>query len=65
MKQRMGLAEIDLSQGTCIGSAEQCIESIRRYADIGITQFLLSVVSSPAEMAGQYERLAQEVLPHV
>ena len=64
MKQRMSVAEIDLSQGTCIGSAAQCIESIERYADIGITQFLLSVVSKPAEMAEQYERLAQEVLPH-
>ena len=64
MKQRMGLAEVDLEQGTCIGSAAQCIESIERYADIGITQFLLSVVSPPGEMAAQYERLAEEVLPH-
>ena len=64
MKQRMGLAEVDLAQGTCIGSAGECIQSIERYAEIGITQVLLSVVSTPAEMAGQYERLGREVLPH-
>ena len=61
----MGVAEIDLAQGTCIGSAAPCIDNIARYADIGITQFLLSVVSPPAEMAGQYERLGREVLPHL
>ena len=64
MKQRMGLTEIDLAQGTCIGSAAECKDSIERYADLGITQFLLSVVSPPGEMAGQYERLSREVLPH-
>ena len=60
----MGLSEIDLAQGTCIGSPAQCIQSIEDYAQIGITQFLLSVISPPQEMAGQYERLSREVLPH-
>ena len=64
MKKRMAIAEVDLSQGTCIGCASQCIESIERYAEVGVTRFLLSVVSPPAEMAGQYQRLAEEVLPH-
>ena len=64
MQQRMGLSEIDLAQGTCIGSPAQCIQSIEDYAQIGITQFLLSVISPPQEMAGQYERLSREVLPH-
>ena len=64
MKQRMGVDAVDLSQGTAIGPAEACIASIERYAAIGITEVVLSVVSAPAQMAEQYERIAEVVLPH-
>ena len=64
MKKRMGVDRVDLDQATAIGPAEACIARIERYAEIGITEVVLSVVCPPGEMASQYERIGEAVLPH-
>ena len=43
------------------GSPAQCIESIRRFVDIGATTITLRPVGYHLE--GQYRRVSEEVLP--
>ena len=64
MKAYMGTDTVDPAQGTALGPPEACIASIEAYAELGITEVMLSVVSPAAQMAEQYERLAETVLPH-
>lgn len=65
MKQRFGVDDVDYTQATSLGSANDCTEVIEAYREKGVTEFNLSVVCPPAEMAEQYERIAMEVLPRV
>ena len=64
MRERFALDKVDYDSSVALGSASDCIEVIERYAAIGITDFNLSVVSPVADMAEQYARIAEEVLPY-
>jgi probable F420-dependent oxidoreductase len=64
LQERFGLAQVDVAQSTALGSAADCIETLERYAALGITEFNLSAVCPAPEMAAQYERIAAEILPH-
>jgi probable F420-dependent oxidoreductase len=62
LQERFGLAQVDFAQSTALGSAADCIETLERYAALGITEFNLSAVCPAPEMAAQYARIAAEVL---
>jgi hypothetical protein len=64
LQERFGLAQVDVTQSTAMGSAADCIETLERYAALGITEFNLSAVCPAPEMAEQYGRIAEEILPH-
>jgi alkanesulfonate monooxygenase SsuD/methylene tetrahydromethanopterin reductase-like flavin-dependent oxidoreductase (luciferase family) len=64
LQERFGLAQVDVTQSTALGSAADCIETLERYAALGITEFNLSAVCPAPEMAEQYGRIAEEILPH-
>ena len=58
----MGVDAVDVDNATAIGTAA---DSIERYADVGVTENLLSTVSPPERMAAQYEQIAKRVLTHL
>ena len=64
MQERFGLAQVDLEQSTAMGSAADCIATLEHYSALGITEFNLSAVCPVPEMAEQYGRIAEEILPH-
>jgi hypothetical protein len=64
MQERFGLAQVDFEQSTAMGSAADCIATLERYSALGITEFNLSAVCPVPEMAEQYGRIAEEILPH-
>ena len=64
LQERFGLAQVDFTQSTALGSAADCIATLERYAALGITEFNLSAVCPAPEMAAQYARIATEILPH-
>lgn len=47
-----------------IGTAEECIEKIQSYVDVGCTKFVLWPVAPPDELIPQIERYGQEIIPH-
>lgn len=63
LKERFIIDHVDDEGSVAMGSAADCIEVIERYAALGVTEFNLSAVCPPAEMAEQYGRIAEEVLP--
>ena len=58
----MGVDAVGVDNATAIGTAA---DSIERYADVGVTENLLSTVSPPERMAAQYEQIAKRVLTHL
>ena len=60
----LGIDEARFEQGHVIGSPQDCIDIIERYAELGMTQFVMMSISQPADMVSQYELIATEVLPH-
>ena len=47
------------------GTVDDCIESIQRYIDIGLTHIIITAKSPAEELPAMYEALAKEVLPRV
>jgi alkanesulfonate monooxygenase SsuD/methylene tetrahydromethanopterin reductase-like flavin-dependent oxidoreductase (luciferase family) len=64
LQERFGLTQVDVAQSTAMGSAADCIATLERYVTLGITEFNLSAVCPAPEMADQYGRIAEEILPH-
>jgi alkanesulfonate monooxygenase SsuD/methylene tetrahydromethanopterin reductase-like flavin-dependent oxidoreductase (luciferase family) len=64
LQERFGIDQVDYERGIAMGSAADCIEMMERYAALGVTEFNLSAVCPLLEMAEQYGRIAEEVLPH-
>jgi hypothetical protein len=64
MQERFGIDQVDVEQSTAMGSAADCIATLERYVALGITEFNLSAVCPAPEMAEQYGRIAEEILPH-
>jgi probable F420-dependent oxidoreductase len=64
MQERFGIAQVDFAQSTALGAAADCIATLERYVALGITEFNLSAVCPAPEMAAQYGRIAEEILPH-
>jgi alkanesulfonate monooxygenase len=64
LKERFGIDHVDYARSLAMGSAADCIEVMERYAALGVTEFNLSAVCPLSEMAEQYGRIAEEVLPH-
>jgi hypothetical protein len=64
MQERFRIPQVDVAQSTALGSAADCIATLERYATLGITEFNLSAVCPAPEMAEQYGRIAEEILPH-
>ena len=60
----LGVDKAHLEQSHAIGSPQDCVDTIKRYADLGITQFILTSRSLPADRISQYEKIATNVLPH-
>lgn len=48
-----------------IGTVDDCIESIQRYINIGLTHIIITAKCPPEQMAEMYETFAKEVLPRV
>ncbi len=47
-----------------LGTPEDCIESIERFAELGISHFIITQCCPPAESAQQLETFSSEVIPH-
>ena len=54
-------------EGGCyaIGTVDDCIESIQRYIDIGLTHIIITAKCPSEELPEMYDALANEVLPRV
>ena len=54
-------------EGGCyaIGTVDDCIESIQRYINIGLTHIIITAKCPSEELPAMYEALANEVLPRV
>jgi len=64
--QGFGRDLTDESEGCyAIGTADDCIEAIQRYIDIGLTHIVISAKSLPEQVPEQYEAFAKEVLPRL
>ena len=48
-----------------IGTVDDCIESIRRYIDIGLTHIIITAKCPAEQLEEMYEAFAKEVLPQV
>jgi hypothetical protein len=64
LQERFGIDHVDYERSIAMGSAADCIEIMERYAALGVTEFNLIAVCPLSEMAEQYGRIAEEVLPH-
>jgi alkanesulfonate monooxygenase SsuD/methylene tetrahydromethanopterin reductase-like flavin-dependent oxidoreductase (luciferase family) len=53
----------DVRDWVAIGSPEQCVQHLRRLADMGVTEVTLRITSW--DQAGQYKRLVEEVMPQL
>lgn len=62
--RRQGTDQAQLGYANAVGAAADCIEMIEKYVNLGITHIVLDVGVSPDRMLEQYQRIAEEVLPH-
>lgn len=66
LEERSGLSrDLRPERGYALGTAQDCIETIRGYVDLGITHFILFAICPPDQILPQYELLAKEVTPHL
>lgn len=47
-----------------LGTPADCIETIERYADVGVRTFVMNVLTSPERLLGTLEDFSAEVIPH-
>ena len=50
--------------GMAIGTARDCIETIESYMKAGVSHFILNTARPLAEVKGDIEKFADEVMPH-
>ena len=51
--------------GMLVGTPQDCIEKLERYAEIGISEVVVAPLCEPGEGMTQLRRFAEEVLPHL
>lgn len=56
--------DVQLDRSYGLGTPEDCIESIERFAELGISHFIITQCCPPSESAEQLEAFAREVIPH-
>ena len=47
-----------------IGSAQECVEQIERFVEVGCDKFVLRPICPPADIPSQLEHYGQDILPH-
>ncbi len=53
-----------IMQRSLIGSAQECIEQIERFVEIGCDKFVLRPICPPEDIASQLEHYGQDILPN-
>ena len=53
-----------IAQRSLIGSAQECVEQIERFVEVGCDKFVLRPICPPAQIASQLEHYGQDILPH-
>ncbi len=56
--------DVKLDRSYGLGTPEDCIESIERFAELGISHFIITQCCPPSESAKQLETFSSEVIPH-
>jgi probable F420-dependent oxidoreductase len=66
LKQRFGDDAWDVDPAGCyaLGTAQDCIETIEAYVAIGVTTFVMNVLTSTDRILPTFEAFASEVIPH-
>ncbi len=66
LKHRFGDDAWEADPNACyaIGTANDCIETIEAYVAIGVSTFVMNVLSKPDRLLINYEEFALEVAPH-
>lgn len=66
LKRRFGEDAWKVDPRACcaIGTPADCIEAIESYADVGVTTFVMNVLSEPGDILTNFETFANDVLPH-
>ncbi|MEE9198576.1 MAG: LLM class flavin-dependent oxidoreductase [Dehalococcoidia bacterium] len=63
--RRLGVPwDVQPDNGYALGSPEECVETIRGYAELGITHFIFDPVCDPPDILNHHEIFAKEVMPH-
>ncbi|MCH7997203.1 MAG: LLM class flavin-dependent oxidoreductase [Chloroflexi bacterium] len=56
--------EVEFGRSTALGTPQECIQVIEEYINIGVTHIVLDAGCPPEELVEQYQRAAQEIVPH-
>lgn len=63
--QRLGMDwPVNPDQGFAVGTPRHMIETIRRYTDIGLTNFVIDPACPPSEIMDMLQAFAEKVIPH-
>ena len=56
--------DVQAENGYILGTPEEMAETLQRYVDIGVTNFVIDPACAPADMLEMFEVFAKEVIPH-
>ncbi|MFQ5873377.1 MAG: LLM class flavin-dependent oxidoreductase [Dehalococcoidia bacterium] len=65
IERRTGVPwNVEPDNGYVLGTPAECIETIERYLELGITHLVFDIVCEAPEILSQHEVFAKEVIPH-
>ena len=56
--------DVQAENGYILGTPEEMAETLQRYVDIGVTNFVVDPACAPEDMLEMFETFAKEVIPH-
>ena len=61
--RRLGSRLLKLDSSCAVGTARDCIETLKRFVSVGVEHFVISPAAGREETVPQLERFAKEVMP--